>query len=235
MKTINQKNTEQIIECFTQIVTYTKLQNKLGQYDFSKELELVTKDILNTLFGFNLKFLESEQANHPGIDLGDIKNKIAVQVTSQNTKNKITTTLNLFKKHKLEKNYSKILIVIWNLEKAPTSVESDIPYDIMTPVDFVNVFKGLNDAQQNKFISYLSINFDMLKQTFNNRILTNKKAVLPNNFDNLYSILEMNDCEIDNTLQHDIDLVLNQFSNNLELLSSKERQLLYDCLTISKT
>lgn len=234
MKTINQKNTEQIIECFTQIVTYTKLHNKLGQYDFSKELELVTKDILNTLFDFNFKFLESEQKNHPGIDLGDKKKKIAVQVTSQNTKNKITTTLSLFKKHNLEKNYSKLLIVIWDLEKVPTTVKSDISYEIMTPVDFINVFKGLNDSQQNKFIRYLSTNFGLLKQTFHNRILTNKKAVLPNTFDNLYSILEINDCEIDKNLKHDINLVLKQFGNNLELLSPKERQLLYDCLTVSK-
>lgn len=234
MKTTNQENTESVIEYMTRILIYTKLNNKLGQYDFTKELELVTKDMLNSLLKLNFKHLEAEQTNYPGIDLGDKKNKFAAQVTSQNTKEKINKTLIRYQQYNLDKKYAGLFIIIWDFEKLSYNIKSDINYTILYPVDFINLFKNLDTEKQTEFLSYLSKNFGILEQRFNKGILTNTTTIFPKNMGNLCKVLTANEYEVDSTLIKDLNLILNKFGTNLELLSFKERKLLYDCLILSK-
>lgn len=53
--------------------------------------------ILNLLYGYNLESTNTKKSNFPAIDLIDNKNKIAIQVTSDTSINKIKYTLEKIK------------------------------------------------------------------------------------------------------------------------------------------
>ncbi|WP_258958419.1 SMEK domain-containing protein [Bacillus mobilis] len=58
------------------------------------------------LWDFNYKRLESERMDYPGIDLGDKKNKLSMQITTDGSKAKLRKTIMHFEKEKLYKKYS---------------------------------------------------------------------------------------------------------------------------------
>lgn len=68
------------------------LRNKLGQFDLTKFCEDFFKEVFNITYNYNLVNLNKTRSNNPGLDLGDDKKGIAIQVTSQNTKAKIEAT-----------------------------------------------------------------------------------------------------------------------------------------------
>lgn len=65
-------------------VAEIKFNTRLGYFDINKLSEGLSLKLLNAIFGYNLRDLEKEKKNFPGIDLGDDNaNKIAFQVTSR--------------------------------------------------------------------------------------------------------------------------------------------------------
>ncbi|MBD3905415.1 SMEK domain-containing protein [Chryseobacterium sp. Ch-15] len=68
-------------------------RNKIGYLDLTKVCEDFFKEILNVILDYNLSNLNANRSNEPGLDLGDLHNKIAVQVTSQRKTEKINDTL----------------------------------------------------------------------------------------------------------------------------------------------
>ena len=62
--------------------------------DINKVSETVLIPLLSEVYNFkNLKNLNSMNANYPGVDLGDEKSRIAIQVTSTPDSTKIKHTL----------------------------------------------------------------------------------------------------------------------------------------------
>lgn len=68
-------------------------RGKLNLLDLNIFSETFFADMLNILFGFQLKNLNIEKQNIEGIDLIDEKNKIIAQVSSTCTKQKIESSL----------------------------------------------------------------------------------------------------------------------------------------------
>ena len=62
-------------------------------YDLNRYLEDFFKDILNIVYGYKLVNLNEERSNNPGLDLGDEAVKVAFQVTSTKSSDKVNTTL----------------------------------------------------------------------------------------------------------------------------------------------
>ncbi|WP_447873428.1 SMEK domain-containing protein [Serratia fonticola] len=83
----------QIIDELSDIAQQAKIRNKLGYTDLSVFVEDFFKVILNETFGFSLLNLNRTKANEPGLDLGDKKNRIAFQVTTNKASNKVIHTL----------------------------------------------------------------------------------------------------------------------------------------------
>ena len=83
----------QIIDELSDIAQQAKIRNKLGYTDLSVFVEDFFKVILNETFDLSLLNTNATRANEPGIDLGDKKNRIAFQVTTDKTSNKIIHTL----------------------------------------------------------------------------------------------------------------------------------------------
>ncbi|RMO80029.1 hypothetical protein ALQ33_01991 [Pseudomonas syringae pv. philadelphi] len=83
----------QIIDEFSAVGEQAKLRNRLGLSDLSVFSENFFCDILNIVEKLDLVNTNEDRANEPGVDLGDEKEKIAYQVTSTKTSEKIKNTL----------------------------------------------------------------------------------------------------------------------------------------------
>lgn len=82
-----------IIDDIALLKSQISLKAKLGLYDLHKIVEDFFKEILNITYNYSLVNLNKVRCNHPGLDLGDKHNKIAFQITSMNTSDKINETL----------------------------------------------------------------------------------------------------------------------------------------------
>lgn len=83
----------QIIDELTAVSHQVQSRAGLQLYDLNKYLEDFIKDILNIVLGYNLKNLNEERSNNPGLDLGDEKEGVAFQITSTKTSEKVNETL----------------------------------------------------------------------------------------------------------------------------------------------
>ena len=85
----------QIIDDLDAIASQVKARCKLGQNDLNRVLEDFFKELLNLTYGINLRNLNAERSNEPGIDLGDttVGARVAYQVTSQASAKKVNDTL----------------------------------------------------------------------------------------------------------------------------------------------
>ncbi|WP_461791400.1 SMEK domain-containing protein [Pedobacter sp.] len=84
--------------------TEVKLANASGYFNINKISESTAMSLLNLVFELELRDLNREKSNYPGVDLGDDKvGKLAFQVTSQTDNSKLLGSLNTF----VTQNYGK--------------------------------------------------------------------------------------------------------------------------------
>lgn len=69
-------------------------------------------DLLNTALGYGLGNMNWDEDNFPAIDLGDDDERLAVQVTSTDTADKVRKTLKRFYDHHLEQRYDRLIVLI---------------------------------------------------------------------------------------------------------------------------
>ena len=77
---------KRIIEKLTFLKTQIELENVMHLFDNNIGLEDFTCGLMNLVYGYNLKNLNKNQMNYPGIDLADPILQIAVQVTVEKQK-----------------------------------------------------------------------------------------------------------------------------------------------------
>ena len=108
-----------ITELMSHFVMQIKGSTAMGRTDLNKVAENVLIPILSNVYGYtNLKNLNIEEANYPGIDLegelllGDKVKKVAFQVTATTNAKKIKKTLQKFVEYELYKQYDRLIIYI---------------------------------------------------------------------------------------------------------------------------
>lgn len=89
-----------------------QLRNSLNLYDLDIHAEVFFCELLNLVFGWSLIDLNRLQKNYVSIDLGDCKNRVAVQVTAQNTRDKVKKTLGRFLENGYEKDYDRLIVLM---------------------------------------------------------------------------------------------------------------------------
>lgn len=122
----------QLIDDLSKLHSQIDLRCQLGLTDLNKYCEDFIKEVLNICYELNLKNLNTERSNEPGIDLGDIKKKIAYQITSTITSDKINKTLEAINLAQLEK-YNKIKVFIIGKKQ---NTYSAVNKDLMTKCSF---------------------------------------------------------------------------------------------------
>jgi hypothetical protein len=109
---------DEIRSCIAYIKSLTETSTQANLNDLPIILEDFVKDLLNFIFHIQLENLNTDKSNQPIIDLGDRTNRIAVQVTADNSRKKIQSTLDRFSEKRLYEEYSKLYI--FNLKKKKT-------------------------------------------------------------------------------------------------------------------
>lgn len=87
--------------------------NHSGLYDVNIHAESFLIPVLNEAFGLRLDNLNAKQKkNFPAIDLADFKNRVAFQITASSNFDKIKSTLEKFRDHKLDSTFDVLYIYI---------------------------------------------------------------------------------------------------------------------------
>ena len=102
-----------INELFANFVTQVKGLNSLNLYDINIISETILIPLFKEIFKLpNLKNVNDDKKNYPGIDLADDSKKVAFQVTATKTSKKVNDTLQLFFKYGLDARYDKLYCYI---------------------------------------------------------------------------------------------------------------------------
>lgn len=102
---------ERFIECLSILAYKIKIRSSLNLMDLNIHAEYFFKDLLNIVYGLNLKNINIEERNSAAIDLADEDNMIAIQVTSNVNWKKIRDTLNLFFDKKMNLKYKRLIFL----------------------------------------------------------------------------------------------------------------------------
>lgn len=126
-----------VVNRLSWISTTVNLRNSLNLYDIDIHSESLFCELLNLVFGYHLENLNYAQKNYTSIDLGDRENRIAVQVTAQNTRTKIQETLDKFISNGYENEYDRLIVLIIGTKpkfKKPFITNCEFCFNITTDV-----------------------------------------------------------------------------------------------------
>jgi len=157
-----QKAQDRINELMSIFVAQVKGSTAMGRTDINRVSETMLIPLFSEIFGIkklrNLNFVES--SNFPGIDIADDSARVAFQITSTATSEKVKDTLQTFVKHQLFKRYDKLMIYILT-EKQKTYAERSLKqiagnYFSFEPkrdiLDYRNLLKKIAPFQINKVL-----------------------------------------------------------------------------------
>lgn len=148
---------ELITKIRNQITAYqmnVRSDNRAHRYNINDRAEAFTIPLFKSLFGLDeLKNLNDGHVNYPGIDLGDIKNRVAIQVTSETSLEKIKHTIGLFVKEEYFQGFDRLLIFMIQEKQKTYSMEAiqqacedklefNISEDIIDLNDLLKYVKG---------------------------------------------------------------------------------------------
>lgn len=129
-----------------------KNENVEGRNDINKECEDIIKSILNVIYDLELKNVNEERINYPAIDLADVKRNICYQITSNLSKNKISDTIQKFKKYGLNKKYSTVNFLFLKAEQKNKFVKdgcnNDTYYNILFLSDLIKDIIASNKKEE---------------------------------------------------------------------------------------
>ena len=91
--------------------------NAVNLYDINIIAEDFFPGLLNLIYGYELQNANHFEKNAPAIDLIDQKNRIAVQVTSDNSSAKIRHTIDEFNKNQAYNLYDRLVVLILTQKK----------------------------------------------------------------------------------------------------------------------
>ncbi|WP_297333679.1 SMEK domain-containing protein [Flavobacterium sp.] len=124
-----------INSCAARFVHEVEGFTAIGNYHINIHSENFLVPLLNEVFGLELENLNStKKKNFPAIDLADFKNRVAFQVTSTSSFDKIKSTLETFAKHELQNEFDVLYFYILT-ERKPQYNDANLT-DII-PENFV--------------------------------------------------------------------------------------------------
>lgn len=115
----------EIIDDLSVLGAQVKMRNALGFTDLSVYAENFFRDVINILLDIDLINLNSDRSNEPGLDLGDAKEKFAIQITSSAGSKKINETLKKINSKQL-KAYSKFVVFGMNKRQQSYTLEATL-------------------------------------------------------------------------------------------------------------
>jgi hypothetical protein len=137
-----------IISHFAVLTVEVTFRSKVNLQDINVHAEQFYKILLNQIFDYELENINIVDQNVAVIDLADKKNKIAIQVTSNNSKKKIKETVDAFIIKKLYKEYRdlKVLVIKQKTKRAGIIKDEFFSFDMDKDVlDVEYLIKNISD------------------------------------------------------------------------------------------
>lgn len=139
------------------------LLNVVNLCDINVMAEDFFPGLLNLIYGYELKNANHLEQNAPAIDLIDPKNRIAIQVTSDNSSTKIKHTLEEFIKNRVYQTCDRLIVLILTQKKRYTSdfdtqgmFSFEKARDIWDVEKLMKDIRGLETEQVKAISAYLS-------------------------------------------------------------------------------
>ena len=108
------KYKEEIIKCLGDLARHTVFSNKAGRFDVNKDAEEFYRGLLNLFFDWKLKNANTESdPNYVGVDLLFLGDKIAVQVTSEDSSEKVHKSIDGFKSKAMLDGCNELFILMF--------------------------------------------------------------------------------------------------------------------------
>lgn len=142
-----------------------KSENQAHRYNINDRAESFTIPLFNILFGWDLRDLNMEQANYPGIDLGDSENRIAVQVTSETKLNKVRESLETFVTQRHFEQFDRLIVFMiqekqksYSKDATDRIIEDKLDFDPKRDIiDLNDLFKFIKGHQLPKLQRVLKL------------------------------------------------------------------------------
>lgn len=154
MSTVTEKKLEEIRARLSRIASDVKMDNVSGLYDRNSHMERFFKQVLNALHGYNLVSTNLNISNYPAIDLKDATRRIAYQVTSTNTIQKMKDTLKTFIDKKMEDDFdwlNFLFLTDSDTGKKLTNIgTTNVKYGVFS---IYSLGRMISDLQDEKLIS----------------------------------------------------------------------------------
>ena len=101
---------KQIADRLNLLASQLKTRSRASFTDANHSLEFVMARFFNALFAWNLTDLNAVQANFPAADLGDRTRRIAMQITNEESSQKISGTATKAAEHRLGQHFDRLII-----------------------------------------------------------------------------------------------------------------------------
>lgn len=98
-----------------------EILNCVNFYDINIVAEDFFAELLNLIYGYNLKNLNVVEKNAIAIDLFDEKKRLCIQVTSDNSSEKIKETIHKFIEKLNYSKYDRLVVLILTKKKKYTT------------------------------------------------------------------------------------------------------------------
>lgn len=154
---------KEIAESLALLSKEVTILNAINLYDINIVAEDFFPGLLNLIYDYELKNVNNLEKNAPAIDLFDPKNRISIQVTSDNSSTKINHTIKEFNDNKSYELYDRLVVLILTQKKKyTTNFDTDGKFsfdkkkDIWDVEDLIKDIRGLDTEKIRKISSYLS-------------------------------------------------------------------------------
>ncbi|MGX5609938.1 SMEK domain-containing protein [Bacillus cereus] len=211
-----------INKALTWIESSVRIESKQGYYNKNKDAENLFCGLLNLVYGLDLKNLNYESQNTPGIDLGDKQSRICYQITSQNTREKIKESIEKFTNHKFDNTYDELVVLIIGYKKKFHPFKKD-DYDFkLKVIGIEEIGKEINERsieEKEEILQHLNRTIPDLIQ-----YESEYTDVVLKTGDNYASFLDFFSVEE----HYDEDTIfINEFAETLSELDRNTRKLIY--------
>lgn len=163
---------------FTTWITEVVLANTTGYFNINKISEGTALSLLNLIFDVDLRDLNQEKSNYPGIDLGDDKRAlIAFQITSRSDSTKLLSCLETFRDKGYKESFPNGIrfLIISNKKSIKRDLKKfedfkeffDPKKDIYYPDDLLKLIEQIyyeDQARFDKIKKILKLEFDFYKR-----------------------------------------------------------------------
>lgn len=196
---------------------YVRLCNFNQRPDASHDAEHVVRKLFNSTFGYSLKNANDTEKNKPGIDLIDVTNGVAIQVSSQSS-NRAQKMQEAAKKIKGDRTISQLVFFWLNDYRPSTEVlegVEDVAGCTVESLNMNDLSTRIKEARAtDSAINILKYELAPLLNQETNRIAGLEQVIRPNTFRDFYASLSCYG-EYDLT-EEEVGALMNEYMDALQ-------------------